>query len=74
MAVLHARYELLKEKPGLVLAEAPGLDNPVEQLPTSSILHSNAEMARREEHLCLSSFVLGLVCITFEANSRSGRR
>ncbi len=48
---LDARNELLEEVAGLVLAEAPGLYNPVKQLSPRSVLHDDAQVRAGHKHL-----------------------
>ncbi len=51
VAVLHAGDELLEEVARLVLREAAGLDDAVEQLAAGRVLHADAQVRARQEHL-----------------------
>lgn len=51
MAVVHAADKLLEEVAGLILTEAPCLDDAIKQLATRGILHHDAQVGGRKEHL-----------------------
>jgi hypothetical protein len=51
VAVVDAADELLEKVARLVLAEAPRLDDAVEELAAGGVLHHDAEVRRGEEDL-----------------------
>ena len=51
VAVLHARYELLKEVASLILREAPCLNNPIKQFAPSCVLHNDSQVCVGHKHL-----------------------